>query len=89
MKIISMKEMLMLIQEDLINLKPNERIGYLRRYKNMNQCEMAEKCIATQKSVWSWESGKSVPSKENKKLIASALGFKKEMIFGQLERYKF
>lgn len=89
MKTVSMKEILMLIQEDLLNLKPNERIAYLRRYRNMNQCEMAEKCIATQKSVWSWESGKNVPSKENKKLIAAALGFKKEIIFGKLERYEF
>lgn len=89
MRSISMKEILILIQEEFLNLKPNERIGYLRRYRNMNQSEMAEKCIATQKSVWSWESGKSVPSKENKKVIASVLGVKKEMIFGQLERYEF
>ena len=84
-----MKEILILIQEKLLKLKPNERIGYLRIYRNMNQSEMAEKCIATQKTVWSWEHGKSIPSKENKKVIASVLGVKKEMIFGKLEKYEF
>ena len=58
------------------------RIRILRKVNNLSQKEFAEKCIITEKCVWSWESGNSVPSKRNKKVIAAVLGVDEKTIFG-------
>lgn len=85
----SMKEMLNMFQEEFINLKPHERIGYLRRRRNMTKAEMAERCITTQKCIWSWETGESKPSKRNRKIIAAVLEVNEQLIFGKLKKYEF
>jgi transcriptional regulator with XRE-family HTH domain len=65
------------------NRKWNERIRFLRNSHDWSIREVAEKCIATEKCVWSWEAGRSVPSKRNKKIIATVLGVEEDTIFGK------
>lgn len=52
-----------------------------RRKRDMSQIELAKKCGITQASISYIESGKKVPSENNAKLIASALGLPVESIY--------
>lgn len=77
-----MQSFIEIVVEQFENSQWYERIRLLRNVRDWSIKEVAEKCIATEKCVWSWEAGRSIPSKRNKKVIATVLGVKEETIFG-------
>lgn len=79
---IVMKSIIEIVTEKIENREWHERIRILRNLNDWSIKEVAEKCIITEKCVWSWEAGKSVPSERNKKVLAAVLGVEKETIFG-------
>lgn len=84
-----MKGLLSELQEIFMNMKVCERIRYLRKLRNLTIKQAAEISITTEKCWSDWENGKAIPRKESRKLIASALNFSEEIIFGNLEKYDF
>lgn len=70
-----------IINENIEEGKWHKRIRILRCIHDWSIRELAEKCITTEKCVWSWEAGRSIPSNRNKKKIASVLGVEEEVIF--------
>jgi ribosome-binding protein aMBF1 (putative translation factor) len=76
-----MNSVIKIITEKFENRQWHEKIRLLRSVHDWSIKEVAEKCITTEKCVWSWEAGRSVPSKRNKKIIASVLGVEEETIF--------
>lgn len=77
-----MSEVVNIFAEQLENRQWYERIRLLRNMNKWSMKVLAEKCIITEKAIWSWESGRSIPSKRNKKIVAAVLGVKEEIIFG-------
>jgi len=77
-----MNSIVKIITEKFENCKWYEKIRLLRNIHAWSIKQVAEKCITTEKCVWSWEVGRSIPSKRNKKIIASVFGVKEEIIFG-------
>lgn len=84
-----MKRFLSELQERFINVEFNERIKYVRRFRNLTIKQAAEISITTEKCWSDWESGKAIPRKGNRKIIASALKVREEMIFGKPEKCAF
>ena len=70
------------LQESFVNNKFNGRIKYLRKFRSLTIKQAADKCIITEKCWSDWESGKAIPRKRNKKLIARVLNVSEEIIFG-------
>lgn len=77
-----MNEVVNIFAEQLENRQWYERIRLLRNMNKWSMKVLAEKCIITEKAIWSWESGRSIPSKRNKKIVSAVLGVKEEIIFG-------
>lgn len=84
-----MKRLLSEFQELFINMKLCERIRHLRKLRNLTIKQAAKISITTEKCWSDWENGKAIPRKESRKLIASALNFSEEIIFGNLKKYDF
>ena len=77
-----MQKFLSELQERFMNIKFNERIMYLRRFRNLTIKQAADICITTEKCWSDWENGKAIPRKRNKRMIASVLNVSEEIIFG-------
>ena len=84
-----MKKLLVDVQDMFINIKSNQRMKYLRQYRNLTIKQAAEKCITTEKCWSDWENGKAIPRKRNKKIIALVLNVNEEIIFGNPKTYAF
>lgn len=62
-------------------MKWHEKLKVLRINNEFTQVELAEKCIITHKSYWSWEKGVHYPRKPFRIHLAKAFGVKEEDIF--------
>ena len=81
-----MTELFTKLSQEFEQMEVHERIRFLRRQKGLTIKEAAEKCITTEKCWSDWEHGKAVPRDANKKIIASVLGVKQDIIFGKSEK---
>ncbi|MCY6958411.1 helix-turn-helix transcriptional regulator [Clostridium brassicae] len=59
----------------------NKKLEILRAVKGWTQVEAAKRCNTHQKLYWSWEKGKTHPSKKSQAAIASAYDVEVEDIF--------
>ncbi|AWK50016.1 XRE family transcriptional regulator [Clostridium beijerinckii] len=76
-----------ILTDTLENLKWYERIKRLRKFHDWSIKKAADKCITTQKAWWNWENGKVIPTKRNRKLIASIFGVDMKIIFGEISLF--
>ena len=84
-----MEKFLSDLQEMFINIKFNERIMHLRKFRNLTIKQAADKCITTEKCWSDWENGKAIPRKRNRRIIALVLNVSEEIIFGNPKLYAF
>lgn len=80
-----MDRLLSELQEMFVNSEFYGRIRYLRKIRNLTIKQVAEISITTEKCWSDWENGKAI----HRKIIASALKVREEIIFGKPEKYAF